>query len=258
MERNRETVADLMTHGVVAVGRDAGFRETAGTLRTWRVNALPVLAGDGRVIGVVSEADLLTAQTREDEDTDGPGEPELTAGRLMSAPAITVHPDAPAQEAARTMARAHLKCLPVVDDEGMLVGVISRSDLLKSYLRSDEDLAARVRFEILSVLRADAATAVRVTADEGRITLSGAAEDQELVSVLERVVRGVPGVVDVSAELSVGIPVQDGRPDGALLDYLRTAAAIAQPAAEPDPSARRSTAPATRGRDARGNQGATH
>jgi CBS domain-containing protein len=205
MERSWETVADLMTHAAVAVGREATFRETAEALRTWRVNALPVLTGDGRVIGVVSEADLLTARTREGSGESG--EPESTAGRLMNSPAITVHPDAPAAEAARTMARAHLKCLPVVDDEGMLAGVISRSDLLKSYLRPDEDLAARVRFEILSVLRADAATAVEVTADEGRITLSGGAEDAETVSVLERVVRAVPGVVDVSAELNVAHPV---------------------------------------------------
>lgn len=137
------TVSGLMTQAVVAVSQDATFRDMAEALRTWRVSALPVLVGDGRVIGVVSEADLLAARTR--AGSDGSVCPDLTAGQLMTSPAITVHPEAPAADAARTMVQAHLKCLPVVDSGGRLAGVVSRGDLVQGCVSRDGDLAARVR-----------------------------------------------------------------------------------------------------------------
>ncbi|MER5352136.1 CBS domain-containing protein [Kitasatospora sp. NPDC002551] len=191
------TVADVMTHGVVAVGRDADFREVAETLQRWQVSALPVLTGDGRVIGVVSEADLLTARDRDGERAD-----TLTAGRMMSVPAVTVHPGSPLNEAARAMARGHLKRLPVVDAEDFLVGIVSRGDLLKVYLAEDRELADRVRFELVATLGPAGPTAVDVRAREGRITLSGTLPDTVPLPVLERLVRSVPGVVAVEVRLS--------------------------------------------------------
>ncbi|MEV0189601.1 CBS domain-containing protein [Kitasatospora purpeofusca] len=197
MTRTRETVADVMTHGVVAVGRDADFREVAETLRRWQVSAVPVLTGDGRVVGVVSEADLLTARDRDGERADA-----LTAGRMMSVPAVTVHPRSPLNEAARIMARGRLKRLPVVDDEDYLVGIVSRGDLLKVYLADDRDLADRVRFELVATLGPAGPMDVGVLADEGRITLSGTLPDSVPVAALERMVRSVPGVVDVEIRLA--------------------------------------------------------
>jgi CBS-domain-containing membrane protein len=95
----------------------------------------------------------------------------------MSASAVTVHADSPTAEAARAMARNHLKRLPVVDTEGCLIGVVSRSDLLKVHLRTDEELADQVRFELLAVLHPDQASAIDVRAEEGRITLTGTVTD---------------------------------------------------------------------------------
>ncbi|MEU9076971.1 CBS domain-containing protein [Kitasatospora sp. NPDC048538] len=191
------TVADVMTHAVVAVGRDADFREIADTLQRWRVSAVPVLTGDGRVVGVVSEADLLTAR-----DGDGERADALTAGRMMSVPAVTVHPGSPINEAARAMARGHLKRLPVVDDEDYLVGIVSRGDLLKVYLDDDRELADRVRFELVATLGPAAAVNTDVRSENGRITLSGDLPDALSAPVLARLVRSVPGVVGVELRLA--------------------------------------------------------
>ncbi|MFC9329270.1 CBS domain-containing protein [Kitasatospora sp. NPDC057015] len=192
MTRQWNTVGEVMTHAVVAVGRDATFREILDTLQRWKVSAVPVLAGDGRVIGVVSEADLLTTQDREADRTKA-----FTAGEMMSEPAVTVHTGSPTAEAGRAMARGHLKRLPVVDDEGYLVGIVSRGDLLRIHLRADEDLAGQVKFELLATLSPEQAAAVDVRAEEGRIVLSGTLPDAPALLVLERLVRAVPGVVDV-------------------------------------------------------------
>lgn len=197
MKRQWNTVGEVMTHAVVAVGRDASFRKILETLQRWKVSAVPVLAGDGRVVGVVSEADLLAAEDRESGQTDG-----LTAAALMSVPAVTVHADSPAAEAARAMARGHFKRLPVVDAEGCLTGIVSRSDLLKIHLRTDEDVADQVRFELLAVLRPPQASALDVRAEEGRITLTGTLPDTSTVAVLERLVAAVPGVVDVTVDVT--------------------------------------------------------
>lgn len=197
MEHDWDTISEVMTRAVVAVGRDAPFGEIADTLRSWRVSAVPVLTGDGRVVGVVSEADLLSAR-----DSEGAERAEaMTAVHLMSAPAVTVHPEGPVAEAARTMARRHLKRLPVVDEEEYLVGVVSRSDLLKVHLRDDEDLAAQVRFELLAALHPQLSSQIDVRAEDGRITLTGQLPETLTAAGLRRLVRAVPGVVDVEVKL---------------------------------------------------------
>ncbi|MFD9123346.1 CBS domain-containing protein [Kitasatospora sp. NPDC059571] len=192
-----ETVRDVMTHAVTAVGRDEGFRDIARTLQHWGVSAVPVLTGDGRVIGVVSEADLLLAREHEPETYTG-----LTAGALMSAPAVTVHPDSPLAEAGRAMARRHFKRLPVVDDEDCLVGIVSRGDLLKVHLRDDDDLAGQVRFELIAALSPPDPAAIDVRAQDGRIVLSGTLPDTTAAALLQKLVRAVPGVVDVEVRLA--------------------------------------------------------
>ncbi|MGC5562147.1 CBS domain-containing protein [Streptomyces sp. FR-108] len=213
------TVSDVMTHTVVAVGREASFKEIVELLAQWKVSALPVLAGEGRVIGVVSEADLLRAEESRDADHEAAARagapPErlaaggltagglttggLTAGELMSTPAVTVHPDATLPEAARIMARRGVKRLPVVDRIGLLQGVVSRGDLLKVFLRSDEEIADEVRRSVLTQL--PVTTTVTVGVAGGVVTLGGSLPDRCLVPVLTRAVRAVEGVVDVRTDL---------------------------------------------------------
>ena len=151
MPDSPHTVSDVMTHTAVAVGRHATYKEIVELMQQWKVSALPVLEGEGRVIGVVSEADLLPKEEARDGDSEPWGRPPTQAAKagavsaeeLMSSPAVTVHAGATLAEATRIMARRRVKRLPVVDEVGMLEGVVSRSDLLKVFLRPDEASPAR-------------------------------------------------------------------------------------------------------------------
>ncbi|MEU6378771.1 CBS domain-containing protein [Streptomyces sp. NPDC046909] len=204
MTESPYTVSDVMTHTVVAVGSEASFKELVELLDQWKVSAVPVLAGEGRVVGVVSEADLLAKEESRDGDdvefAERAKAGAVTAGELMSAPAVTVHADASVAEAARIMARRHVKRLPVVDGIGLLQGVVSRSDLLKVFLRSDEELAGEIRRGVLN--RLPVTTPLTVEVSEGVVTLGGSLPDRGLVPVLARAVRAVEGVVDVKVELT--------------------------------------------------------
>ncbi|MCD7442343.1 CBS domain-containing protein [Streptomyces lincolnensis] len=198
------TVSDVMTHTVIAVGRDASFKEIVGLIDQWKVSALPVLEGEGRVIGVVSEADLLPKEEFRDTDEGDPAEwakaGGVTAGELMSTPAVTVHADASLAEAARIMARRHVKRLPVVDGIGILQGVVSRSDLLKVFLRGDEEIAEEIRHGVLD--RLPVLTELEVSVSEGVVVLSGSLPDRTLVPVVARAIRAVEGVVDIRLDLT--------------------------------------------------------
>jgi CBS domain-containing protein len=126
----------------------------------------------------------------------------LTAGDLMSSPAVTVRAGAPLAEAARIMAHEGVKRLPVVDDAGLLAGVVSRADLLKVFLRDDEDIAEEVRREIASSVFQRPSSAVHVAVHDGVVTLTGRLPDTALVPVAARLIRAVEGVVDVEFDLA--------------------------------------------------------
>ncbi|MFG2855767.1 CBS domain-containing protein [Streptomyces mirabilis] len=212
MHGNPHIVSDVMTQTVAAVGRKANFKEIVRLMEQWKVSALPVLEGEGRVIGVVSEADLLPKEEFRDSDPDRYTQLRrlsdlakagaVTAEDLMTAPAFTVRANATLAQAARTMARAKVKRLPVVDDMGLLEGVVSRGDLLKVFLRDDEDIAEEVRREVVSYLFRAPSSPVRVQVHEGVVTLAGRVRDTSLVPVAARLVRAVEGVVDVEFELT--------------------------------------------------------
>ncbi|MFI8992577.1 CBS domain-containing protein [Streptomyces sp. NPDC053542] len=212
MPNSMHTVSDVMTQTVVAVGSDATFKEIVKTMDQWKVSALPVLAGEGRVIGVVSEADLLPKEEFRDSD---PSRSEqirrladlakaggLTAGELMTSPAVSIHANATLAQAARAMAVRKVKRLPVVDDAGLLVGVVSRADLLKVFLRKDEDIEKEVRHDIVEYLFPHAVQPVRVSVNEGVVTLTGQVRDTSLIPIAARLVRAVEGVVDVDSALT--------------------------------------------------------
>ncbi|MDX2545128.1 CBS domain-containing protein [Streptomyces sp. WI04-05B] len=205
-------VSDVMTSTVVALGGGAMFKDIVKTMQQWKVSALPVLDGEKRVIGVVSEADLLPKEGFRDSDPDRYSQLHrlsdlvkagaVTAQELMTAPAVTVHPDATLAQAARVMARSRVKRLPVVDDRGLLKGVVSRSDLLKVFLRDDEDIAGEVRRGVVDQLFPDPVEPIRVEVRDGVVTLTGRIRDTTLVPVAARLVRAVEGVVDVDFALA--------------------------------------------------------
>ncbi|MER5796152.1 CBS domain-containing protein [Streptomyces sp. NPDC001980] len=205
-------VSDVMTQTVVSVGRQASFKELVQLMRDWQVSALPVVEGEGRVVGVVSEADLLHKEEFRDGDpeqytqlrrlADLTKAGAVTAEQLMTFPALTTRPDATLAQAARTMARAKVKRLPVVDEFGVLQGVVSRADLLKVFLRGDEEIAEEVQREVVSYLFPPPSSALHVDVQEGVVKLVGRIRDSALVPVAARLVRAVEGVVDVGFELT--------------------------------------------------------
>lgn len=224
MHGTPHTVSDVMAHTVAAVGRSATFKEIVQLMQEWKISALPVIEGEGRVVGVVSEADLLPKEEFRDSDADlseprprpagGTGAAQqhrlsdaakagaVTAEELMTSPALTVRADATLAQAARVMAQGRVKRLPVVDALGMLEGVVSRGDLLKVFLRDDEEIAEEVRREVVSYLFPQPDSDVRVTVREGVVKLAGRVRDGSLVPVAARLARAVEGVVDVEFDLA--------------------------------------------------------
>ncbi|MFJ2734448.1 CBS domain-containing protein [Streptomyces sp. NPDC087317] len=205
-------VSDVMTAPAVAVGHDTRFKSIVRTMDELHVSAVPVVDGEGRVVGVVSEADLLPKEEFRGRELtrferirrrfDLAKAEGMTAEQVMSRPAVMVHPDATLAQAARLMAVHRVARLPVVDDEGTLCGIVSRGDLLKAFLRSDEDIEEEVRRTVVSYLFPLHAHAIHVSVREGIVTLRGPVHDISLIWVAERLVRGLEGVVDVESRLS--------------------------------------------------------
>ncbi|MCX2181418.1 CBS domain-containing protein [Streptomyces sp. SKN60] len=206
------TVADVMTRKVVAVQSGADFKEIVAAMERWKITAVPVLEGEGRVVGIVSEADLLLKEEFRDhrlglveqlhrlEATAKAG--SRRAEDLMTSPAVTVDPGASLPRAARLMAAHHVKRLPVVDEHGTILGIVSRSDLLKVFLRPDQDLVAEVRRDVVDHLFPLSRDRVAVRVDAGVVTLSGEVRDGALIPMAARLARAVEGVVDVRCELT--------------------------------------------------------
>ncbi|MGW3354955.1 CBS domain-containing protein [Streptomyces bungoensis] len=205
-------VRDVMTRRVLALRTGAVFKDIVEAMRAWRVSALPVLDDAGRVVGVVSEADLLRKEEYRGADplrrreeprfAEARKADALTAADLMTAPAVTVGPGTGLGQAARVMARSGVKRLPVVAPDGTLEGIVSRSDLLTVFLRNDEDIAGDVRREAVEPLLAAHTGDVRVEVRDGVVTLAGRVPDTALVPLAARLARGVPGVVDVRSALA--------------------------------------------------------
>jgi CBS domain-containing protein len=223
VKTGRWRVRDVMTPDVVSVGKQASGTTLARLLSEHHISAVPVLTGAGKLAGVVSEADLLKAQRHPGARArDGllrrrpratRGHPAYTAGHLMTSPAITIHPDAPLAVAARRMTDHHLTLLPVVDESAVLIGVISRRDLLSVYLRPDADIVAEVSGVLADVLFLDPA-AVTVSAHDGLVTLTGEIDQPEFSTLAIRLASGVDGVLAVADKLATAPASAQAHPGG--------------------------------------------
>jgi CBS-domain-containing membrane protein len=211
-------VKDVMTGEVVAVRKDASFKEMAARLRQYRVSAFPVIDENRRVVGVVSEADLLAKEALADEHAipaaitsilhhkEHQKAEGLTAGDLMTHPAVTVRPEDSVEHAARLMYTLQVKRLPVVDAGGYLVGIVSRADLLTVFDRTDEEIRAEIVNDvILREFLIDPALFTVAVAD-GVVTVKGNPETAELGRSLVARIRHVQGVVAVRDELAYPPP----------------------------------------------------
>ena len=208
---HRLTVGDVMSREVVTVSADTGFRQIADLLVSRRLSAVPVIDADGVVLGVVSEADLLLKLEYADRLPHHPLATRRTrvirrkagserAVDLMTAPVISVGPEISVSRAARMLEAARVKRLPVVDDQGRLVGIMSRRDLVRTYVRTDAQLQTSVR-EMLNALWIDPAT---VTAEcvAGVVRFTGRVDRKSTAEMIANVIRSTAGVVDVVNDLT--------------------------------------------------------
>lgn len=209
--RGRWRVSDVMTADVVTVGKATPYKEVARIMADQKVSAVPVVTKDGRVVGMVSEADVIRKEER-GFGRLGTGLPRRTrreraqaearcAADLMASPVITIHPDAPLGAAARLMNGHRIRRLPVVHHSGKLIGIVSRRDLLSVFLRPDEEIAAEITDALTGILLEEP-DGIEVTVRDGVVTLSGTLSRKDLIPVAEHLTAGVDGVVGVTCELT--------------------------------------------------------
>ncbi|MFJ8817537.1 CBS domain-containing protein [Amycolatopsis thermoflava] len=196
-------VADVMTEEVVSVREDTPFQEVARVLTGRHISGAPVVDAGGRVVGVVSEADLLpkgagTRGRRWFRRRDKAA--RRTAADVMTAPAVTVAPDTPLAVGARLLAKTGVKRVPVVDADGKLAGIASRADFLGVFARPDEEIRTEIEREVFERDLCIPSPAVEVSA--GVVTLTGKVDRKSTVAIAGALTRRAAGVVDVENRLT--------------------------------------------------------
>lgn len=211
---SRFKVKDVMTTDVASVGDGAGFREIAEILAERQISAVPVVDASRRVVGVVSEADLLHKLEFAGESIAA----RLFEGRrhrrartkaagddargLMTTPALTVKVRTSLVEAARLMEAEGVKRLPVVDDDGHLIGIVSRADLLKVFVQPDQKIRDEVLEQVFGRALWIEPSKITVEVHDGLVTLDGELETKSQVTAAVHLTRAVDGVVDVVDRLT--------------------------------------------------------
>lgn len=189
-------VRDIMTTEVVTVRPDTPYRTVAALFREHRVSGFPVTGDDGTVVGVVSETDLLALAAGQRHRRHDLGD-QATAGDLMSHPAVTARPDDMVQAAAGLMRKHRLQRLPVVGLDGRLAGIVSRSDVLSVFDRSDEEICREVTQDVIADGFFTDPARFTVTVHNGVVTLAGAPGSAVLCASIVAEVEHLEGVVAV-------------------------------------------------------------
>ncbi|MDT0468625.1 CBS domain-containing protein [Streptomyces gibsoniae] len=220
MTTQHSTVSEVMTRDVVTVGPETPFKEITSVLSSHGISAVPVADEDGAPMGLVSEADLLRKQGEQPDMYGAQAPPsgwphekakaraENAAG-LMTAPVATAHADWPVAQAARAMDRHHVKRLVVVDESEHIVGIVSRLDLLRVFLRPDEEIRDEIRDDVLKGMLRLGGQEVQVQVHDGVVTLRGEVDKRSTAQIAERLATGVDGVVTVRPLIDYNI---DDRP----------------------------------------------
>jgi CBS-domain-containing membrane protein len=194
------TVSDVMTKDPVTVEASTSFKACANLMRIHEVSAIPVMDRGRKLVGIVTESDLIAEQAqgmvRGRPQRAGAKSKAMRAAELMTAGLVTTTAGAPLAAAASLMFQHHLKVLPVVDSEQRLVGVVNRAQVLKVYLRSDESIrreVVRSLYDIPSMNRSGSEVEVK----DGMVHLYFVDEESSLGEVIGRRVTGIPGVIGV-------------------------------------------------------------
>jgi len=209
-------IKDVMTVDVLTVPTGKTLKETAQILASTGISGLVVVDDDRKVVGVISEADILFKERSPEKRRGGSfawlffpdmleNEAKLdarTAGEAMSSPAITIGPDRPVGEAAAKMLDDAVNRLPVVDDEGDLLGIVTRADLVRAFTRSDSEIEMEIRKELISRTFWLQPTDLDVEVREGEVTVAGEVDTKSDAELLPELIAQVPGVVSVESKLT--------------------------------------------------------
>jgi CBS domain-containing protein len=210
-------VYKLMTPDVVSVRPDAPLRDVARLLAERGISGVPVLDESDRVLGVISEGDIMAMEAPPapprsrllallfHQETASAVSSTLlgrTAAEAMSAPPITVEPDCPVTQAAALMAEREVNRLPVVDNRKRLVGILSRADVVRAHARSDEEIEKEIAADIVLHGIFVPPGTVDVSVTNGAVTLVGEVESKGKADLLALFVRRVPGVVSVESHVT--------------------------------------------------------
>lgn len=206
-------VRDLMTTDPLTVSADTLLKEAARTMVRNKVSGLPVMS-DGALIGIVTEGDFLRQEANRDQPYrfslldalfgEGSVDPPAVeaVAEVMTENVITIRPEATIGEAARVMANKGVKRLPVIDEDGALIGIISRADVVNAFTKPDEIIEDEVREDIVRRLLFLDPEDVGVSVEEGVVTLDGEMENRTEAHLLEELTRRVEGVVRVDSQLT--------------------------------------------------------
>ena len=221
-------VQDVMTTEVLTVRSDTSLKDAAEILARNRISGLPVVDGENHVVGVLSEGDILFKE-RGAQGKKGVLErwldlplPEAaaklearTAGEAMTAPAVTIGRKRPLTEAANSMIDEGVNRLPVVDEDRRLIGIVTRADLVRAFVRSDEEIGKEIEEDVIRRTLWIAPESIEVTVERGEVRLTGEVETKADAELIPAFVQRVPGVVSVLSKLRW--PEESGEKNGRLL-----------------------------------------
>jgi len=228
-----ETVRDVITRSVLSVGPGTPLKDVARLLIEHGISGLPVVDQAGRVMGVISEGDLLVKEQSREAFHHRPlarifGESEetrqllakadaRTAGDAMTSPAITIDAARSVNAAAAVMVERRVNRLPVTEDD-RLVGIVTRADVVRTFVRTDEELAELIRRDVLLRSLWEDPAAFSVSVINGVATIRGRVERRSSAAIIERMVEMQPGIVGVTAEIAWAMDDRDLQPPAA--DYF--------------------------------------
>jgi CBS domain-containing protein len=227
------TVRDVMTRPVISVRPEWPLKDVARLLVEHRISGVPVVDSDGAVLGVVSEADFLLkgqgasaahrrplarlfADDQATKERIAKAEAS-TAGEAMTAPAIMIEAGRPIPEAAAMMVDHRVNRLPVID-QGDLVGIVTRADLVRAYVRSDEQLLLAIREGVLRRTLGIDPDGVDIAVVDGVVGISGTVDRRSTAELIERVASMAPGVIAV--KVAFEWTMDDAGPDAYRPDYV--------------------------------------
>jgi predicted transcriptional regulator len=193
-------VVDLMTTNVISVSPETPIKDAARLMFRHRVSGLPVIGSAGQVLGIITEADFLRLEVARSSEAEV--SPVDSVGEVMSSGVVTVGADMGVAEAAQIMVVQDVKRLPVVDDDGKLVGILSRLDVVAVFTRPDEVIEDEIREDLLRRVLFVDPDDIDVAVANGVVTFTGEIGTANEARLLEELARRLDGVMRVESRLT--------------------------------------------------------